>query len=64
MVPIVVHPLPPGETFAGIVVPTAGVAQDYQLFLPAAKAGAAVQYHAQMCAAFLRAPTDGEGRSS
>ena len=51
-----VHPLPPGETYAGIVVPTTGMGLDYQLFLPAAKVEAAVAYHAQICAAFLQSP--------
>ena len=55
------HPLPPGETYTGIVLPTAApggpcaTGLDYQLFLPAGKVAAARVYHEQMCAAFLLA---------
>jgi hypothetical protein len=47
-----VHPLPPGETYAGIVVPTAGTGLDYQLFLPTAKITEAQRIHKRMCEAF------------
>ena len=46
-----VHPLPPGETYAGVVVPSAGM--DYQLFLPVSKMAEARRSHELLCKAFL-----------
>ena len=46
-----VHPLPPGEMYAGVVVPSVGM--DYQLFLPVAKMAEARRSHEQLCKAFL-----------
>jgi hypothetical protein len=45
------HPLPPGETYAGVVVPSAGM--DYQLFLPVSKMAEARRSHELLCEAFL-----------
>lgn len=49
----IVHPLPPGETYAAIVVPTAGNGLEYQLFLPVAKMAKARQIHELLCTEFL-----------
>ena len=46
-----VHPLPPGETYAGVVVPAVGM--DYQLFLPVAKIAEARRSLEHLCIACL-----------
>jgi hypothetical protein len=53
-----VHPLPPGETFAGIVVPTAGDQLDYQLYMPHHKMADAKRLHEEACDAFILAATE------
>ena len=48
-----VHPLPPGETYSAVIVPTACRGLDYQLFLPQQHTEKAKQYIGRLESLFL-----------